>query len=102
MAEYNGRSLGYDIDKDGIDPLTMQIFDDVDVSTSVNKRIDAGMDGNPQMVSFKQFGNNGYWRHILIANALVHPSEMTAGMLVQIPIQRAKQSTNKKVVRTTI
>ncbi|AXG67489.1 hypothetical protein JA33_115 [Dickeya phage vB_DsoM_JA33] len=53
------------------------------------------------MVSHKQFGTNAYWRHILIANGLFHPSEMVAGMLIRIPIQRPKQPV-RKVSRTTI
>lgn len=89
------------IDKFGLDPLTQPIFEEVDNSNSVNVLIDAGLEGNPQMVSHKQFGTNAYWRHILIANGLFHPSQLLAGMTIQIPIKRPVLPT-KKIMRTTI
>lgn len=89
------------LDQFGLDALSQPIFDEVDNSNSVNVRIDASLAGNPQMLSFKRFGTNAYWRHILIANGLFHPSEMVAGMLIQIPIKRPTQPT-KKITRTTI
>lgn len=89
------------IDSFGRDALKETIFDDVDNSNSVNVRIDASMEGNPQMISFKQFGTNAYWRHILIANGLFHPSELVAGMLIKVPIKRPVQPI-KRVTRTTI
>lgn len=88
-------------DKYGIDPLVLEIFETVDNSNSVNVPIDISLEGNPQMVSTKQFGTNAYWRHILIANGLFHPSEMVAGMNIRVPIQRPKQA-KKSVTRTTI
>lgn len=89
------------IDKFGLDPLTQAIFDEVDNSNSVNVLIDVSLEGNPQMVSHKRFGTNAYWRHILIANGLIHPSDLKAGMIIQIPIKRPVQP-NKKIMRTTI
>ncbi|AXG66844.1 tail sheath [Dickeya phage vB_DsoM_JA29] len=89
------------VDKFGIDPLLVTLFDEIESANTVNIRIDASLAGNPQMVSHKQFGTNAYWRHILIANGLFHPSEMVAGMLIRIPIQRPKQPV-RKVSRTTI
>lgn len=89
------------LDKFGLDPLTQPIFDEVDNSNSVNVVIDASLEGNPQMVSHKRFGTNAYWRHILVANGLFHPSELVAGMKIQIPIKRPVQP-SKKIMRTTI
>lgn len=89
------------LDKFGLDPLTQPIFDEVDNSNSVNVLIDASLEGNPQMVSHKRFGTNAYWRHILVANGLFHPSELVAGMTIQIPIKRPVQP-SKKIMRTTI
>lgn len=89
------------LDKFGLDALTQPIFDEVDNSNSVNVVIDASLEGNPQMVSHKRFGTNAYWRHILVANGLFHPSELLAGMTIQIPIKRPVQP-SKKIMRTTI
>lgn len=90
------------IDKWGIDPLSVKAFDDVDASL-INKtvRIDASMEGNPQLLSHKTYSTNRYWNTILIANALVHPSEMLTGQLVVIP-QRQTSAPIKKIKRTQI
>lgn len=90
------------IDKWGIDPLTMKLFDDVDAAlTGVSKRIDASMEGNPQLLSVNQYGSNMYWNFILVANALMHPSELKAGMLILLP-QKRPSAAIKKVKRTQI
>lgn len=90
------------IDKWGIDPLTMKLFDDVDAAqTGTSTRIDASMEGNPQLLSVNQYGSNMYWNFILVANALTHPSELTAGMLVLLP-QKRPSAAIKKVKRTQI
>ncbi|QZE58690.1 hypothetical protein pEaSNUABM28_00133 [Erwinia phage pEa_SNUABM_28] len=90
------------IDKWGIDPLTMKIFDDVDAAqTGTSERIDAALEGNPQLLSVNKYGSNGYWNFILIANALLHPSELKAGMLVVFP-QKRPSAAIKKVKRTQI
>lgn len=90
-----------DVDKWGIDPLTVYDFEDVDRSDSVKITISAAFEGNSQMVSFKQYGTNAYWKYILIANGLVHDSELLAGMQIRIPIKRP-QAAIKKFKRTTI
>ncbi len=90
------------IDRWGIDPLTMQVFDDVDTSlVAKTLRIDASLEGNPQLISYKHYGTNAYWNLILIANGLVHPSELVAGMLIVLP-QRRPRAPIKKVRRTEI
>lgn len=90
------------IDKWGIDPLTMKLFDDVDAAqTGASKRIDASMEGNPQLLSVNQYGSNMYWNFILVANALMHPSELKAGMLILLP-QKRPSAAIKKVKRTQI
>lgn len=89
------------IDQWGIDPLTMQIFDDADATQFTVKTIDASLEGNPQILSADTYGSNSYWNLILIANALVHPSEMKAGMAVRLPIKQPKAAV-KKLIRTTI
>lgn len=90
------------IDKWGIDPLTVKAFEDVDNSIlSSNTRIDASMEGNPQLLSYKSYSTNRYWNLILIANALIHPSEMVAGQLVTIPQYRPSAAI-KQVKRTQI
>lgn len=90
------------IDKWGIDPLTMKVFDDVDTALyTTPTRIDASMEGNPQLLSHITYGSNANWALLLIANALVHPSEMTAGKLMAIP-QKRPSSAIKKVKRTQI
>ncbi|MEG0374002.1 MAG: hypothetical protein RR672_00075 [Raoultibacter sp.] len=90
------------IDKWGIDPLSMKIFDDVDNAVYGNPvRIDASMEGNPQLLSHVKYGSNANWTLLLIANGLLHPSEMTAGMLVAVPMKRPS-APNKKLKRTQI
>jgi len=90
------------IDKWGIDPLTMKVFDDVDSAVYSNPiRIDASMEGNPQLLSHNTYGTNANWALLLIANALLHPSEMTAGMLMAIPMKRPSAAI-KQVKRTQI
>ncbi|QZE59372.1 tail sheath [Erwinia phage pEa_SNUABM_2] len=90
------------IDKWGIDPLSMKLFDDVDAAqTGTSKRIDASIEGNPQLLSVDNYGSNVYWNFILVANALMHPSELKAGMLVVLP-QKRPSAAIKKVKRTQI
>lgn len=90
------------IDKWGIDPLTMKVFDDVvDATYSNPTRIDASMEGNPQLLSYNKYGSNANWVMLLVANALIHPSEMTAGMLVALP-QKRPSAAIKQVKRTQI
>ncbi|QZE56326.1 hypothetical protein pEaSNUABM40_00130 [Erwinia phage pEa_SNUABM_40] len=90
------------IDKWGIDPLTMKVFNDVDEALyGPPKRIDASMEGNPQLLSHINYGTNANWVMLLIANSLVHPSEMVAGMQVAIPEKRPSQAI-KQVKRTQI
>ncbi|QYW03094.1 hypothetical protein pEaSNUABM14_00134 [Erwinia phage pEa_SNUABM_14] len=89
------------IDKWGIDPLSVSVFDDVDRSLFTTKRIDASMEGNPQLLSYKELSTNAYWRNILIANGWVHSSEMLAGALVAIPQPRPSAAI-KQVKRTQI
>lgn len=89
------------IDKWGIDPLSVKAFEDVDNATYTSVRIDASLEGNPQMLSVRQYGTNAYWNLILIANGLVHPSELVAGMLVVIPTKRPSAAV-KQVRRTQI
>lgn len=89
------------IDEWGIDPLTETIYTEVDESLYEERRISAALEGNPQRVSFDAYGTNAFWRQILIANNLCHPSEVVAGMLLRIPIKRPQAST-KKLVRTEI
>ncbi|QZE57337.1 tail sheath [Erwinia phage pEa_SNUABM_1] len=90
------------IDKWGIDPLTMKVFDDVDTAIYDNPvRIDASMEGNPQLLSHNKYGSNANWVLLLIANALLHPSEMQAGMLMAIPMKRPSAAI-KQVKRTQI
>ena len=90
------------IDKWGIDPLTMKVFDDVDTALyNAPMRIDASMEGNPQLLSYIKYGTNANWILLLIANALIHPSEMEAGMLLAIP-QKRPSAAIKQVKRTQI
>lgn len=89
------------IDAWGIDPLTMKAFSDVDSALFDSIRIDASMEGNPQLLSYNQYGTNAYWHLILIANGLVHPSELVAGMLVALP-RKAPSAAIKQIKRTQI
>lgn len=88
-------------DQWGIDPLTVELFNDADTPQYTVKTIDAALEGNPQILSADNYGSNSYWNLILIANALIHPSEMTAGMAVRLPVKQAKAAV-KKLTRTTI
>ena len=90
-----------DVDQWGIDPLTVELFSDADTPTYTVKTIDVSLEGNPQILSADNYGTNQYWNLILIANALVHSSEMTSGMAVKLPIKQTK-ATVKKLIRTTI
>lgn len=90
-----------DVDQWGIDPLTVQLFDDADSAQYTVKTIDASLEGNPQILSDDNYGSNSFWNLILIANGLVHPSEMTAGMAVRLPIKQPKAAV-KKLTRTNI
>lgn len=88
------------VDRWGIDPLKVEMFDQVDNSDSTLTTIDASMEGNPQLVSYKNYGSQSMWPHILVANALVHPSEFVAGMKVKLPVKRIQPIAKiaKKVV----
>ncbi|AQT28606.1 hypothetical protein YOLOSWAG_125 [Erwinia phage vB_EamM_Yoloswag] len=90
-----------DVDQWGIDPLTVQAFDDVDQSSFEQFRVNAALEGNPQLISFNKYGTNAYWNYILIANGMVHASEIKAGMTILLPIRRPKAAV-KKLTQVTI
>ncbi|EBY9527572.1 hypothetical protein D5P86_01150 [Salmonella enterica subsp. enterica serovar Infantis] len=90
------------IDQWGIDPLSMKVFDDVDNSVyGTPQRIDVSLEGNPQLLSYNKYGTNANWVMLLVANGLIHPSEMTGGMLMAIP-QKRPSAAIKQVKRTQI
>lgn len=89
------------VDSWGIDPLTVGMFDDADSSKYTVKTIDASLEANPQIVSYDAYGSTVFWALILIANSLIHPSEMTAGTKLKLPIREPK-TTVKKIQRTSI
>jgi len=89
------------VDQWGIDPLSVELFNDADSSQYTVKTIDASMEGNPQLLSVDNYGSTQFWNLILIANALVHASEMKAGMTVKLPIKQARAAV-KQLKRTTI
>lgn len=88
-------------DKYGIDPLVDGEFDMVDSSQFREINIDDAMEGNPQLVSFQQYGSNRYWRLILIANGLAHSSELKAGR-VRVPISTVNKTIKKQKVVTKL
>lgn len=75
------------IDRWGIDPLEFPMFEEIANSASSPAVIDASLEHNPMKLSFNKFNTIAYWPHILAANALVHPSEMKAGMQLRIPVR---------------
>jgi hypothetical protein len=89
------------IDRWGIDPLSVQAFDDVDGALYRTQRIDASLEGNPQLISANEYGTNSQWNLILIANALLHPSEVKGGQLLILPRRRPSNS-KKQLKRTQI
>lgn len=77
---------GY-IDRWGIDPLEFPMFNEIATASTTPAIIDASLEHNPMKLSYTKFNTIAYWPHILAANALVHPSEMKAGMQLYIPVR---------------
>lgn len=88
-------------DRYGIDPLIDGEFDTVNSSQYREISIDSSMEGNPQRVSFEQYGTNKYWRLILIANGLAHSSELKAGF-IKVPVSTVNKTINTPKVVTTL
>lgn len=88
-------------DRFGIDSLKDGEFDTVNASRYKEISIDESYEGNPQLVSFQQYGSNRYWRLILIANGLMHSSELKAGR-IKIPLATVNKSINKPKVETKL
>ncbi len=89
------------IDRWGVDPLAFEMFDDLERAGATEAQIDAGLEHNPQLLSFYKYHTIEYWPNILAANALCHPSEMKAGMRLLIPVKRTA-ITRKKIKRTVL
>lgn len=92
---------GFEIDQWGIDPLSVQLFDQLDGSSSAPVTVTEAYEGDPQSLSAGYYGTVDYWILILIANALVHPSELEAGLRVILPVMRITLK-NKPVKTTTL
>lgn len=92
---------GYDIDRWGIDPLTAEVFDQVDLGDAAKTTVTEAQAGDPQILSYMNYRTVNYWTHILIANALVHPSELVPGQVVLLPVQRVT-AINKPTKTTTL
>lgn len=89
------------IDAWGIDPLTFPMFEEIARSGATEAIIDAGLEHNPMALSYNKFSTIAFWPHILAANALVHPSEMKAGMRLLIPVRQAV-AIKKKLKKTQL
>lgn len=87
------------IDEFGIDPLLDPLFHDVDSSVNKEQVIDASLEGNPQRLAYQHYGTSNKYDRILIANAMVHPSELVAGK-IKIPSDTKLKRTRK--VRTVV
>ena len=87
-------------DEYGIDPLRDGVFSYVaNMSKTRTHTVNAEEAGNPQLIAHDYYKNTDMYEVILIANGLMHSSEVVAGMTLIIPdrVAQAITTSDKKV-----
>lgn len=89
VVDFNNRFFriySVTVDKYGIDPLRDKIVPKLNEVTSYsNHAVTQEERGAPDLISFREYGSEDYWWHIMAYNGICRFRDIVEGMTLRIP-----------------